>query len=172
MYEWIMNNLLYIKYWELISEVPDSPKFLSQTVVVVFPASISIFPVSTVLLQISQSCGPYRTDLSLSLTGLGHRAYLTLTTVMESGLVPIQSGLRLDSNALLEVSLCLLLLNGSGRPGAVGRSLGITKGGLWVAKPNLGEWSQERKRDTPGPGNVLGVPGKNHAWSRFLWTFC
>lgn len=30
---------------------------------------------------------------------------------MESGLVSGQSGLRLDSNALLEVSLCLLLLD-------------------------------------------------------------
>lgn len=59
---------------KLISKVPYSLKFLSQTFVVLSAASMSIFPVPAVL-QIFQSCGSYGTDLSLSLTGLGQGAH-------------------------------------------------------------------------------------------------
>lgn len=98
-----MNNLLYVKYWEVISKVPYFSKFLSQTSVVVFPTCISIFPVPTVL-QIFQSRGLSRTDLPLSLMGSGQVA---CPSSDHSGVVRIgdssQSGLRLNSNTPLGV---------------------------------------------------------------------
>lgn len=98
-----MNKLLYIKYRELISKVPHSSKFVSQTLVVVFPTSISIFPVPTVL-QIFQSCGLSREDLPLSWMGSGQVARPSSD---QSGAIRPgdagQSGLRLHSNKLLGV---------------------------------------------------------------------